>query len=339
LRYVKVHAVDLRAGRRTGNVSRGRIPASSEPGMLEQFPPQPDDTVELAAVPAHRPIALIVSAAVVAIGVLIGVGFLAFGGLGGSGGGIRSPGLLPAISAEPDTSAPPATPSTPPTTATPAATPVKQTPTPTGTPTTPHAVAVSITNATMKPPTYTGPDCPGSTTGVATVTATGPVTITYRWVSTAIAPPASGTVSFRFGAAGSHQFSRAFANIMTPNGQVAAAFVVVTPVFRRASMTYTQKCGASASNITRAASKSPCSVTFVSTIHAGVGPMTVNYHWRFSGPGPGPVSEIWSFPVGGGTHKVTSGPFTISKGSTVTAALVLDTPVRFVTGTVTATCP
>jgi len=29
----------------------------------------------------------------------------------------------------------------------------------------------------------------------------------------------------------------------------------------------------------------------------------------------------------------------VIRGSTVTATLVLDTPVRFVTGTVTATCP
>jgi hypothetical protein len=302
--------------------------------MLEQFPPQPDDTVELAAVPAHRPIALIVSAAVVAIGVLIGVGFLAFGGLGDSGGAVRSPGLLPAISPEPDTSAPPATssPVAPPTTATPATTPVAQTPTPPS----PLSVALSITNATMKPPTYVGPNCPGSTTGVATVTATGPVTITYRWISSAIASP---TASFRFGAAGSHQFSHAFSNIMTPNGQVAAAFVVVTPVSRRASMTYTQKCGASASKISRAPSKLPCSVTFVSTIHAGVGPMVVNYHWKFSGPGPGNDIGTWSFPRIGGTHKVTSHPIALSHGSMVTATLVLDTPVRFVTGTVTATCP
>ena len=215
--------------------------------MLEQFPPQPDDTVELAAVPARRPIALIVSAAVVAIGVLIGVGFLAFGGLGDSGGGVRSPGLLPAISAEPDTSAPPpatSSPAAPPTTATPATTPVAQTPTPTGTPSTPPPVAVSISNATMKPPTYVGPACPGSTTGVATVTATGPVTITYRWVRTDIDAPVSGAASFTYGAAGSHQFSHAFANITTPNGQVVAAFVIVTPVSRSASMTYTQKCGA-----------------------------------------------------------------------------------------------
>ncbi len=301
--------------------------------MLEQFPPQPDDTIELAAVPAHRPVALIVSAAVVAIGVLVGVGFLAFGGLGSGGSGVRSPGLLPAISPEPATSSPPLT---SPTTAAPATTPVAQTATPTLTPTT---VAVSIANATMKPPTYVGPNCPGSTTGVATVTATGPVTITYRWVSTSIASPTSGTASFKFGAAGSHQFSHAFTKITTPNGQVTAAFVIVAPVSRRASMMYTQKCGASASKITREPSAVPCSVTFASTIRAGVGPMTVNYHWKFTGPGPGNELGSWSFPRGGGTHKVVSHVQALSHGSTVTATLVLDTPVRFVTGTVTASCP
>ncbi|HZD98036.1 MAG TPA: hypothetical protein VE132_07725, partial [Micromonosporaceae bacterium] len=191
--------------------------------MLEQFPPQPDDTIELAAVPAHRPVALIVSAAVVAIGVLVGVGFLAFGGLGSGGSGVRSPGLLPAISPEPATSSPSLTSPT----AAPATTPVAQTATPTLTPTTPLTVAVSIANATMKPPTYVGPNCPGSTTGVATVTASGPVTITYRWVSTSTGSPISGTQSFRFGAAGSHEFSHSFTKIATPDGQVTAAFLIV----------------------------------------------------------------------------------------------------------------
>jgi|GEM_PF-4484397 len=297
--------------------------------MLEQFPPQPDDTVELAEVPAHRPVALIVSAAVVAIGVLVGAGFLAFGGLGDGGSGVRSPGLLPAISPEPG-SAP---------TATPATTPVAQQATPTLTRTTPPAAAVSIVNATMKPRTYVGPDCPGSTTGVATVTATGPVTITYRWVSTSIASPTSGTQSFKFRAAGSHQFSHAFTKIATPNGQVTAAFVIVTPVSRRATMTYTQKCGASASKITREPSTVPCSVTFASTIRAGVGPMTVNYHWKFTGSGLDNEFGTWSVPRGGGTHNVMTHTLALSRGSTVTATLVLDTPVRFVTGTVTAGCP
>jgi hypothetical protein len=302
--------------------------------MLEQFPPQPDDTIELAAVPAHRPVALIVSAAVVAIGVLVGVGFLAFGGLGNGGTGVRSPGLLPAISPEPASTA-----SASPTTA-PAPTPVAQTATPTLTPPT---VAVSIVNATMKPPTYVGPDCPGSTTGVATVTATGPVTITYRWVSTSIASPTLGTQSFKFGAAGSHQFSHAFTKITTPNGQVTATFVIVTPVSHRASTTYTQKCGASATKITSKITKDPsaltCSVTFTSTIHAGVGPMTVNFHWKLTGPGVSNELRTWSFPRGGGTHQVMSHTLTMTRGSTVTATLVLDTPVRFVTGTVTASCP
>jgi hypothetical protein len=301
--------------------------------MLDQFPPQPDDTVEIAEVPARRPIALIVAAAVVAIGVLVGVGFLAFGNLGGGGSGLRSPGLLPAISPEPDSAS-----STTPT-ATPATTPVAQTATPTLTRTTLPAGAVSIVKATMRPPTYVGPNCPGSTTGVATVAATGPVTITYRWVSTSIASPASGTQSFKFSDAGSHQFSRAFTKIATPNGQVTASFVIVTPVSRRATMTYTQKCGASASKITREPSTVPCSVTFASTIHAGVGPMTVNYHWKFTGAGLDNEFGTWSFPRGGGTHKVMSHTLALSPGNTVTATLVLDTPVRFVTGTVTASCP
>jgi len=107
-------------------------------------------------------------------------------------------------------------------------------------------------------------------------------------------------------------------------------------------MAYTQKCGASATKITPKITKDPsvltCSATFTSTIHARVGPMTVNYHWKFTGSGPDQFST-WSFPRGGGTHQVMSHTLVVIRGSTVTATLVLDTPVRFVTGTVTATCP
>lgn len=305
--------------------------------MLEQFPPQPDDTLELAVMPAHRRVALIVSAAVVAIGVLIGVGFLVFGGLGASGGGLRSPGLLPAISPQPDSSTPPLATSAPPAQPT-AATSVAPIPTPITTP--PRAVAVSITNATMKPRAYVGPDCPASTTGIATVTAAGPVTITYRWVSSAMV--SAGTASFTFGAAGSHRFSHAFPNITTPNGRVTATFVIVTPAPRRASMTYTQKCGASASKITPKITKDltglTCSVTFMSTIHAGVGPMTVSYHWELTGAGPGADSRSWTFPQGGGNHLASSSTRTLKRGNSATATLVLGTPVRFVTRTVTVTC-
>ena len=315
--------------------------------MLEQFPPQPDDTAEIVAVPAGRPIALLVSAAVVAIGVLIGVGFLAFGGLGNASGASSTLGL-PAIS--PDASAPPsiAAPSTSPLneptaepTTTAAPTPV--TAMPTLTPTTLPAVAVSIANATMKPPTYQGADCPGSTTAVATVVVSGPVTITYRWATAAVASPPGGTASFTFGTAGSHQFSHPFTDITTPNGQLNAAFVIVTPVARRTSMSYTQKCGASASKITPKITKSPpaltCSVTFTSTMHAGVGPMTVKYHWKFTGPGPGNETSSLSFGRGGGTQTVASAPRTLANGNKITATLILDSPVHFQTATVTAACP
>jgi len=240
--------------------------------MLEQFPPQPDDTAEIVAVPAGRPIALLVSAAVVAIGVLIGVGFLAFGGLGNASGASSTLGL-PAIS--PDASAPPS--------------------------------------------------------------------ITYRWATAAVASPPGGTASFTFGTAGSHQFSHPFTDITTPNGQLNAAFVIVTPVARRTSMSYTQKCGASASKITPKITKSPpaltCSVTFTSTMHAGVGPMTVKYHWKFTGPGPGNETSSLSFGRGGGTQTVASAPRTLANGNKITATLILDSPVHFQTATVTAACP
>ena len=312
--------------------------------MLEQFPPQSDDTAEIAAVPARRPIALLVSASVVAIGVLVGVGFLAFGGLGGpgNGGGSVPTTGLPAI--PPDVSAPASTPVASSTAAsTTSAPPVPVTATPTLTPTTLPTVALSIANATMKPPAYQGANCPGSTSGVVTVVASGPVTITFRWASTALASAPGGTASFTFATAGSHQFSHPFSNIATPNGQVTAAFVIVTPVARRASMTYTQKCGARASKITPKITADPssttCSVTFTSTVHAGVGPMTVNYHWKFTGPGPGNAFSSLSFGRGGGTRAVTTQLRSLADGNKITATLTLDSPVHFQTATVTAACP
>lgn len=313
--------------------------------MLEQFPPQPDDTVEIAAVPARRPIALLVSAAVVAIGVLVGIGFLAFGGLGGpgNGGGGRPTTGLPAIS--PDASAPPstvpsATPLASPTAApTTTAPPMPVTATPTLTPTTLPAVTVSIANASMKPPAYQGANCPGSTTAVATVAASGPVTITYRWTSTALASPPGVSVSFTFAAAGSHQFSHPFTNITTPNGQVTAAFVVVTPVARRASMTYTQKCGAKVTKVTSVPEPLRCQVQFRATLHAGVGPMTVRYHWVYNGvPATGPgATGTWLVTKGGGQATTPASP-KVSDTKTVTAILVIESPVHSQSAGASAIC-
>lgn len=311
--------------------------------MLEQFPPRPDDTVEISAVPTRRPIALLVSAAVVAIGVLVGVGFLAFGGLGGpgNGGGGRPTTGLPAIS--PDPSAPPSTvpsvtPSDSPTAApTMTAPPVPVTATPTLTPTTLPTVAVSIANASMKPPAYQGANCPGSTTAVATVVASGPVTITYEWTSTLLA--AGGSVTFTFAAAGSHQFRHPFTNITTPNGQVTAAFVVVTPVARRASMSYTQKCGAKVTKVSILPDPTRCQVQFRATLHAGVGPMTVRYHWVYNGvPATGPgAAGTWLVTKGGGQTTTPASP-KVSDAKTVTAILVIDSPVRNQSAKVSAIC-
>jgi hypothetical protein len=82
-----------------------------------------------------------------------------------------------------------------------------------------------------------------------------------------------------------------------------------------------------------------CSVTFASTVHAGVGPMTVNYHWKFTGPGPGNESGSLSFSRSGGTQTVATLPRSVANGNKVTATLILDSPVRFQTATITAVCP
>lgn len=307
--------------------------------MLEQFNPEPDDTAELPATRSSRPVALIVTAAVVGVAILVGAGFLAFGNLGsgGGGGGIQNPGLPPAAAGP---GSPGAVPAPGPTS--PATTPVAvTTPSATGTlsmSATPLA-DVTIANAAMTPANYVGTNCPGATTGAATVIASGPVTITYRWSSTQVATN-GGTVTYRFNAAGPHQFTHAFTSIKTPNGHFTASFVVVTPVSQRASMVYTQKCGASVSRVT-AMTPVPvgmaCTTHVTATLHAGVGPMTVRYHWVFKGGTPvGSTSGTWYVPRGGGRITVSGD---VSHQQPVTAKLVVDSPVATQSAPTTASCP
>jgi hypothetical protein len=294
--------------------------------MLEPFAPRPDDTVELPVEPPRRQVALIVAAGVVAIAMLVAVGLLAFGGLGGGGGGggVQPPALLPAVS--PSTDIPSSAASPQPTT-----TPVAVR-TPSGTPTV--NVAINIANATMRPPSYRGSNCPGSTTAVATVVAKEPVTITYRWASADL--PQAGPATYTFTAAGSHQFGQPFANITTPNGQVNATFAIIAPVQRRASMVYTQKCGASVSNISTRPGTAACTVVLGATLHAGVGPMTVQYHWVVNGTKVyDPLRDVWNVPVGGGAKGVS---LTRTDKQKINVVLVVDTPIHTQTAPVSVTC-
>jgi len=297
--------------------------------MLEPFAPRPDDTVELPAEPPRRQIALIVAAALMSVAVLVAVGLLAFGGLGngGGGGGIQHPGL-PAFSPGPGTASSAApTPTTQPTT-----TPVAVQ-TPSGTPTAP--IAINIANATMRPPSYKGSKCPGSTTGVATVVVKQPVTITYTWASADMAIGGLGTYTFT--TAGSHQFSQPFTNIATPNGQVNATFAVISPVQRRASMVYTQKCGASVSDVRVALTPGAAGCPqFTATLRAGVGPMTVSYHWVVNGTRQ--KLHFWAVPAGGGHIAADlSAPAPIG-ATKEDATLVIDSPVATRSAQISVTC-
>ena len=303
--------------------------------MLEQFKPEPDDTAELPATRSSRPVALIVTAAVLGVAVLVGAGFLAFGNLGsgGGGGGIQNPGLPPAVAGPNSPGAAPA-----PGPSSPATTPVAVT-TPSATGTAATSADVTIANAAMKPASYVGTNCPGAATGTATVIAGGPVTITYRWASPQLATN-GGTATFRFNAAGSHQFTHAFTNIKTPNGHLTASFVVVTPVSHRASMVYTQKCGASVSRVsamTPVPAGMACTTHFSAMLRAGVGPMTVRYHWVFKGAAPaGVTTGTWYAPRGGGNKTVE---YNLSHQQPVTAVLVVDSPVATKSPPTTASCP
>jgi hypothetical protein len=126
---------------------------------------------------------------------------------------------------------------------------------------------------------------------------------------------------------------------MTPNGQVTAAFVIVTPVARRASMTYTQKCGAKVTKVTSLPEPTRCEVQFQATLHAGVGPMTVRYHWVFNGvPATGVnATGVWQVAKGGGQATTPPSP-KMSDVKTVTATLVIDSPVRNQSAKVSAMC-
>jgi hypothetical protein len=126
---------------------------------------------------------------------------------------------------------------------------------------------------------------------------------------------------------------------MTPNGQVAAAFVVVTPVSRRASMTYTQKCGAKVTKVTSVPEPTRCQVQFRAVLHAGVGPMTVRYHWVYNGAaatGPG-ATGTWLVTAGGGQMTTPASP-KVSDVKTVTAVLVIESPVHNQSAGASAIC-
>jgi hypothetical protein len=295
--------------------------------MLEQFNPRPDDTVELPAVPSssQRTIIFMIIAGVVAIGVLVGVGFLAFGtlGSGGGGGGIAAPGL-PAVSPpsnEPSTD--PTDTATPTQTATPAAV---------ATPTA-AAIKVTVANPTMHPASYQGANCPGSTTAAVTVVVSAPVTITYHWM---VADQAGAPATATFAGAGSRQFSLPLQNITIPNGQIHVSFTVTAPVTRVAGAVYTQKCGASVSAISKKQDLKTCEVVLSATLKAGVGPMTVRFHWVINGTSlPGDLRSQWLVPAGGGSTVVNR---TVSDRTRVNAVLVVESPVHTQTKPVTAMC-
>jgi hypothetical protein len=313
--------------------------------MFEDFGPRPDDTVELATVPPHRSVALIVAAAIITVAVLVAAGFLLFGGFGGGAdaGGSASPGLLPAVSPSTDAATTAPSPSSTAPSPAPSATPVvAKTPTTPATtrPSTPPAASgVSIIAAGMTPPSYQGADCPGATTASATVVVTAPVTITYHWVSA----PGTGVTdqAYRFAAAGSHVFTHAYKGITIPDGQFTVAFVIRTPTAHQATMSYHQTCGARASAIAVKITHptlGKCTIAFTSTLTAGVGPMTVTSEWQISAPLAGQTGRTWIVPPGGGSNPRTATVVGIAKGASVTAQLTVDSPVRSHTPPVTATC-
>ncbi|HKE65214.1 MAG TPA: hypothetical protein VKB59_11290 [Micromonosporaceae bacterium] len=303
-----------------------------EPFQSHPVDPRPDDTMQLPAAPSsRRPVLLMIAAGAVAVAVLVGIGFLAFGTLGSGpgGGGIQQPGLLPALppSTDATAAAPSDTPTAQPTTTTVGA---------------PPAIKLTIAKTSMQPPSYQGADCPGSTTAFATVVVKAPVTITYQWAVAALPGQAGGPATYTFPTAGSHVFSLPLTNIKLPAGQVQATFIVSAPVARSASTRYTQKCGASVSAITpiRQAPLA-CPVGLTATLTAGVGPMTVRYHWVINGTNrEGNPPSPWRVPAGGGKLVVNIN-IKDALGSVPTkinADLVVESPVHTKTKSLTVTC-
>lgn len=279
----------------------------------------PDDTIEFDVDrPSDRPVGLMIGIGVLTLLVLAGLGYLVFGNLtgggDGSGVGLGGPGGPPAIGGPSDSPSPQATSTT-------TAVPIGAT-TPATTPThppTPSAsssaanVGIAVVNGIIRPQNYIGPACPASTTAQATVLAGGPVTITYRWNYTIDGKPgALPPAIYQFTAAGSHQFSYQPPALAEPSGKLAVTFVVTAPTTRRASMLFTQECGAKASGIVMTPAHPKCgtTVTLTSTMSAGVGPMTISYRWRNSKGNNPPNVPTWPVPVGGGqqdtTHQVVA---------------------------------
>jgi hypothetical protein len=294
----------------------------------------PDDTIEFDVdQPTDRPLGLMIGIGVLTLLVLVGLGYLVFGNLtGGDGGssvGLGGPGAPPPIgdspSPDPSGTAPvPVAATTPATTPTHSATPSASAST--------VAVNLAIVNGAMKPQSYTGPACPAATTAQATVVTNGPVTITYRWNYTIDGKPnALPPAAYQFPAAGSHQFAFQPPALAEPSGRLTATFVVTAPVTRRASMLFTQECGASASVPVLSVAHPKCgdTVKLFSMMTAGVGPMQISYRWLIPGVISHPSISPWDVPTGGGQQQIETDSFKISNGLMVTLRLdrVLPPPV------------
>jgi hypothetical protein len=168
---------------------------------------------------------------------------------------------------------------------------------------------------------------------VVTVLVSGPVTITYHWM---VADQAGAPATATFAGAGSRQFSLPLQNITIPNGQIQVTFAVTAPLTRVAGAVYTQKCGASVSAISKKQDLKTCEVVLSATLKAGVGPMTVRFHWVVNGTSmPGDLRSQWLVPAGGGSTVVNR---TVSDRTRVNAVLVVDSPVRTQTKQVSAVC-
>jgi hypothetical protein len=300
----------------------------------------PDDTIEFDVDrSADRPAGLMIGIGVLTLLVLVGLGYLVFGNLtgggDGSGVGLGGPGGPTSVGGPPSDSPSPADTGTTPVpvaATTPASTPPttpSRTPTPSASTST-VAVSLAIAGGAMKPQSYTGAACPAATLAQATVVAGGPVTITYHWTYAVDGKPgALPPTAYQFTSAGSHQFAFQPPALAEPSGRLTATFVVTAPVTRRASMLFTQECGASASAIVMTPAHPKCGdkVTLSSTMSAGVGPMQISHRWRIPGVISHPSIQPWDVPVGGGQQSTFSDSFQVAKGMTVTLTLDRVLPV------------
>jgi hypothetical protein len=146
----------------------------------------------------------------------------------------------------------------------------------------------------------------------------------------------SGTYTFAGTGAQHHQFPATLTGLAKPAMTVDATFELESPDSQHAVAEYQQTCGAVAADPVSDTTSCPQFARVSTYITRTVGPMTVTYHWVYSN-GSMSTEQTQSFPLAGSQHAKVTSPTKILQGSPG-AKLVIDAPVPYATGLVSANC-